>query len=734
MVSMVVVIVLLFQEPAEPEPPKLDPSEVPALMDQAKAQFLRGEYQEVITTLAPAVEIFDGEAMLLTADAHYGIHTPSALRKARHLYERCIYEDGAIPFPDHSYFQAARIYFWEADLARDNDNAYLASTLEEEGEFYLSRLITKSPDSLYRDQALSVLFDMAVRGKDFGKIEQRANQIWQSSTDPYLLERVEPLTFIRQDPFSADLNAVGATYARHEQLIIQIPELMGLYASKFEELGDLDRAGAMFMDIYSLWPGQENGAEALLRLADLYLRRQDWQGASFLLMQVREEHPDTIYSARAALALARLLEQGHIFNFQVGYFRYNEAQDLVDSGTEDRDLLYYGLLNGVPSGLIPEIINSPLDASIRAEYTYKQALIKSQFGNLEQALLDMAGLLEDYRRGPFVGMYRNFYEQLLYTTIEQRFAAQRYWDLDRLYRMHRRHLSYSTRTRYPELIAKAYLDLGLPTSAIQVYEAMWNYKNSIEGFELAFQSAFIDSLELYNVMRQDSRLQTRLGEYEAMYRNSRRFGDRLMLVKTQLESRSMPPAEFLDLAQTRPADINSIFDARRIRRIAVVAREEAMIADVAAEDARAADNSDGVQKALARKNEMLRLVDKLYNRSLAWQPVQSDLPELWREAKLYQADRLFSLGNYHDSERRYRSIYADDSFEHADRDWSFLQIARLHELQDQLKPSLRIYGQIAYSKDDPASPYRLYAARRLSALATQRNLDKLEKELRIGEF
>ena len=178
-----------------------------------------------------------------------------------------------------------------------------------------------------------------------------------------------------------------------------------------------------------------------------------------------------------------------------------------------------------------------------------------------------------------------------------------------------------------------------------------------------------------------------------------------LYLKTMYDSRTMDGPTFLEEAKKASLKIKSIHDAKRLRRIAVIAQEEGE----------------------------LGLSDELYAEVKRWRPITSQLPELWREAELYQADRIYSLGNYFEADKRYREILANEAFSHSDRDWAYLQVARLYELKGKLKPSLRIYGQIAYSAGENSLPWQTYAASRLAAIATNKQMDQI-KELLSGEF
>jgi len=715
-------LIWVFQD-AEQEPVP-EPVDLPAVMAQARQQFLRGEFLEATNTLKPAVDQDMGSAMLLSADAFYGLQTLGNLRKAKRLYLRCIYEDENIPFPDHSYYQLSQIYLLESDLARQEGDRYKARELDIEADFYLGQLLKRHPRSFYTNLALDARFNYSLSSNNYKMVLKRARDIWDLSTDPNLLTRVEPIIFIEQDPFNETIQAIEDTFSRHQETIGIVPELMHAYARKFEDSGELTRASELYMLATSLWPDAESGADALLRLAELHRQFQDWPGATFLYVSVMDQNPGTPAEARAALGLVEMLERGQIYHFTATRHRFTGQNEHVAEELYERPLVYRDLIDLIRFSQLP--------TSVRAEYSYKLALFESQFGNLEQSLLIMRNLLDDYSRGPFVGLYRDFYEKLLFTTIDSKYNKGMYWDLDRIYQDHRQYLAFTTQTRYPHTIAKAYLALNLPSSAMKVYENMWNYKASISGFDLAFEAPFIDSLELLNHMRKDTRLDIRLKGYNQLYGSSDRFKDRYLYYLTLYESRNLPSEEFLENAQKRSLTIQTTYDARRLRRIAVIAQQSAL---GTIEKTRADGLSGEEKQDLFRQAGIYyALTDSLYKKARAWPEVLKELPGFWKEAELYEADRLFTLGNYYEAEKRYRSILANESFDHPDRDWSYLQIARLHELKGDLKPGLRIYGQIAYSADPDSSPWQAYAARRLAAIASKKNLEETEKELQLGEF
>jgi len=645
------------------------------LMEDAKTAFLAGHYQETVDLLRPVLGEEAGAAHLLAADALFALQTEDALAEAKLLYERCLYENPDAPFDDHSYFQLSRIYQTESAAARENDDLFTANELEEEARFYLGQLLRKYPDSYYREASRQALFELAAANRDFEQAAEQARAIGAESEEPDLLARVEPFLAVER---GADAAALAAIYDQREATIRQFPELMAAYAAEFERVGDLERAAAVHLDILNLWPQREDGAESLLRLAELERQAQRWDAARFLFVQAMERRPNALIEARAALALAEMMMAGRVATVEIAKqpWRYDELVDLIR--------------------------HSPLDPAVRARYSYRVALYEAAVGNEEKALVVLQNLRADYDRGPFLGLYRDFYQKLLFTVIDRKFDSGDDWGLDRVYRRHRAYLDATPQTAYPEKAARAYLRLGLPASAIQVYEGMWAYKLSIAGFELAYERPLTDSLELLDAMRDEDRLAVRLRDYAVIYPPGGREYDRYLLVKARHESRTLSPEDYLENVKSGSLAVDSAHDAQRLRLAALIAQET--------EDA--------------------DLAEKLYAAAQQWPALAERAPEVWREARLFDADRLYALGNYHEAERRYAAIRRDDSFTDSDRDWAFLQIARLRELAGELKPSLRMYGQIAYAEDMTSTPWRAFAERRMAALATARRLDGLAEELR----
>ncbi|CAM2066076.1 hypothetical protein SCOR_11910 [Sulfidibacter corallicola] len=673
-------VLLLFQEPTIA--PRLGPAELDQLLALGKEAYLAGNYRETVDILEPAVAADHGLAMLLSADAWYALQTPEAFKKSRFLYERCIYEDDSIPFADHSYVRLARIYIQESELAASENRNYDAVAYREEALFYLSRMLHKFPESYFRDEVLAEIFDLATEGRDFDQVSKTAERIWAESVDEHLLTRAEPIMFIRQDPFPDDPAALAATFDRHADFIRGFPELLFAYAARFEELGDLARSAELYLDIINLWPNREDSAQSLLALADLNRRLGHYESAAFLYGLVMLDHPHGEAGSQAILEVAEMMARGQVREFEVDSRPYTYAE-LVDT-----------------------IRHSRLDPVVRARYNFQVALLEAGFGNVETALIILRNLVADYDRGPYAGLYRTFYEQLLYTTIDSRFDAGDDWALDRIYTQHRQTLAFTTEVRYPRKVAEAYLRLDLPSSALQVYENMWNFKQSITGFELAFEEPLTDYLMLLNQMRRDEKLSFRLTEYAGLYGPSDRFHPQYLFVKTMYESRSMEPEAFLDQVEENPIPVRNIYEARRVRRAAVMAQEA----------------------------ERPELAESLYQTAAKWPELETALPVLWREGRLFEADRLFSLGNYNDSRNAYEAILADMRYDGADRDWAYLQIARLFELDGSIKQSLRIYGQIVYSEDKDSVPYTLFAERRLKSLAAAKVLEAKEEELFGGTF
>lgn len=701
---------LAFQdaEPAPPPPPKVeDPERVFA---QGRRAFILGEHADAINLLAPLVAESHGQAMLLSADAYYAVGTPRAMRRAINLYERCLYEDDSIPFPDHSYHQLSQIYMEESRRAEAEGSIYEAREMAAEAEFYMRRLLKKFPDSYYRDTTLNQILNLAEERGEHDKAVEYARIIWDSATNGRLLTRVEPTIFIYQEPFEETAQDLGDMFDRHRGMITTNRNLLLEYAKKFEDLGQLDQARQLFLQVYNQWPQWGDSATSLSRLADLHRRQQQWDDAAFLYKLILMENPGTLAEAEAWLGVAQMMEQGHIGELEVD---------------DTLTLNYRYLVNRIRHSVLPD--------SIRARYSYKQALFES-LSSPETALLTLSNLLNEYERGPFVGLYRNFYEQLLFTTIQNKYDAQMDWDLDRIYRQHHHFLAFTTQTRYPSLIAKAYLRLDLPSSAIQVYENMWNYKDSIRGFELAFEEPLTDYLRLLNLMRRDDRLSLRLKDYAALYQRGGRYPDQYLFVDTSHKNRTMSDDDFYAHMKTLPREIGTIYDARRLRLMTLSAQESALLSRKARNDAIDAADKAAEDDAIDQERERWVFADGLYADILKWPRLRNELPVLFQEARLYQADRFYSLGNYFEAERRYQQILGNEAFPSHDRDWAYLQLARLHELKGEEKTSLRIYGQLAYASAPESSMLASYARQRLYAIASSKKLKAIEEEMGLGQF
>jgi tetratricopeptide (TPR) repeat protein len=209
------------------------PSQVLAVARQA---FGAKDYAQTDTLLQSLVADGHGEAMMLAADANFALATPRSLRRAINLYERCLYEDSSIPFPDHSYHQLAQIYLLQSQQARDQGQLYEAREMASEATFYLSRLIKKYPDSYYRDTSLNALLDQALERHKYEDVRRWAQTIWSSATDSRLLSRVEPIVFINQEPFNASLAELRETYARHPDFIHRSRNLLLEYAKPLASL------------------------------------------------------------------------------------------------------------------------------------------------------------------------------------------------------------------------------------------------------------------------------------------------------------------------------------------------------------------------------------------------------------------------------------------------------------------------------------------------------------------
>ncbi len=700
-------LVWLYQSGTNAPAAPVAPSQVLAAARQA---FGAKDYAQTDTLLQSLVADGHGEAMMLAADANFALATPRSLRRAINLYERCLYEDSSIPFPDHSYHQLAQIYLLQSQQARDQGQLYEAREMASEATFYLSRLIKKYPDSYYRDTSLNALLDQALERHKYEDVRRWAQTIWSSATDSRLLSRVEPIVFINQEPFNASLAELRETYARHPDFIHRSRNLLLEYAKRFEAFGELDRARELYLRLYNQWPQGDDSATSLRRLADLHRALGQVDEAFSLYRLILAENPNTPAEAETWWSLAKMMEQGHVNELIIGPGNVLTYRELID-----------------------RIRLSSLPDDVRAEYSYKLALLEG-FSDSERALMIMRNLLGEYERGPYVGLYRKYYELLLFNTIQSRFDQGRYWDLDRIYRQHHQFLAFTTQTRYPYLVAQAYLLLDLPSSALQVYESMWSYKESIKGFDLAFEEPLTDYLLLLDKMRRDDKLRFRLADYAAAYARDGRFVDRLRYVEARYKARTLPREELFAYLREQPTAIASNYDAQRLRMMILMAQEAALIFAENQRQAREKKDNKALASAIEREREAWALASGWYEKALEWPQLSTELPELFREAQLFAADRLYELGNYYESERRYQQVLADTNFRASDRDWAYLQLARLHELKGEHQISMRIYGQLAYAKSKESAMLAAYAKQRMDSLASDKRLNQLQEDAGLGQL
>lgn len=669
---------LAFQDAVpqrEPERPSREEI-LQKLLPQARAAFLQGAFQQTLDILKPGIEAGVGEALLLAADASYAMDTSASLERARQLYERCLYEDTSIPFPDHSYYQLGQIFLDKLERAGRESAAEDMRFFKEEAQFYLGQLIRKYPRSYYGEQALVQLYELARLNLDYERMQELALRIWASAQDVNNLLIAEPYAFLDFYPDPGDVDALRDTLARHRNAIRFHPNLLMRYADRLNQMGDTQAALQLYQDAVNLYVKRETGSEALLKLADLHRSLGHGDAAAFLYGRLLDRDPYSREAAETMLRVARMMENGEATSFTAAGREWTYA-DLVD-----------------------RIRNSNLPDEVRAAYSFRVAQQEALMGNIEKALLILRGLVQQYETGAFAGLYRSFYESLLFATVENLYAQERDWDLHRIYEDHLQVLAFTPLARYPHLIAKAYARLNLPASALDVYERMWRYKQSVRGFDLAYETPLTDALQLLNDMRQDDKLRVRLLDYQKLYNQRDLEWERFDYIKTIFESRTQEPATFLANYRDNPIRIETLWDARRLRRVAVMAQEEGE----------------------------LDIADVHYREAKRWPRTTADLPVLWREAELYQTDRTYMLGNYFEAAQRYRSVLEDEAYEEDDRDWAYLQLARLFELDGQVRQSLRIYGQIAYAEDPNSQAYATFARIRLKNMAHQKVLNAKESE------
>lgn len=711
MVNGLWLLLLAFQEaePAEPAETK---------MLQARQAFLNEDYAQVTKLLKDLVEVNQGdyqrEAMLLSADANFAINDRNSLNRAITLYERCLYEVEEALFPDHCYHQLAEIYLRKSKRAQQAGRNYESREMASEAAFYMRRLVKRFSKSYYRDTSLHQLLELSLVSKHYDRTLEIARSIWDSATNGRLLTLVEPIIFIEQEPFKETAAAIDGVFNAHRAMISTNRDLLFAFAKRYQAVNALRQARQLYLLVYNMWPTWEDSASSLRRLADLHRAESQWDKAAFLYKQIMLEKPNSLAEAEAWLGVAEMMERNQISEFVLDDTRSHSYRDLVD--------------------LIR--VSSHLPGDVRARYSYKLALFHS-FSDVEAALRILGALLNDYERGPFVGLYRNFYERLLYTTVDNKYQDAAYWDLDRMYRDHQKFLAFTTQTRYPHLIAKAYLHLDLPSIALQVFEKMWTFKETITGFDLAFEEPLTDYLELLNSMRRDSKLGFRLADYDSLYSKRDRFPDRFLYIsflhKSRQKDSTMSADEnadtFLAYVKQQPTQIITKYDAKRLRLMALTAQENALRYAT-----RRAAEDDAAESYLDKEREAMQLTGKLYANVLDWKPLAREVPELYKEALLFQADELFGLGNYYEAERRYQQILSNLKYTEADRDWAYLQLARLHELKGEKKTSMRIYGQLAYAPGEDSRMLAAYAKQRMFSIAGGKKLTEVGKEKGLGQY
>jgi hypothetical protein len=388
----------------------------------------------------------------------------------------------------------------------------------------------------------------------------------------------------------------------------------------------------------------------------------------FLLRLLARELQGGELFGRVLVGLADLMSQGHLdeVTLQGKSYQYGEVLELIRF--------------------------SDLPVLERAPFSYRQGLLQALTDPPARALLTLRQLVEEYPEGANAQLYQETYEQLLYQTVTDFFEAERYWDMDQIYMLHRRFLENNLDTRYAHMMARAYLALGLTAPAREVFEALWQVKQKTEGFELAYERPFIDYLLLLNDLLLDDLLKTRLAFYEQTYGFEGRFPSELLYVLSDYELRTLPAEEVVLKAKERPLFLKNRYDAKRLQVLLIAAQE--------AQD--------------------LMFAYALFTNAANWPQLSQWLPELTQVAEIHMADTLFRSGNYQEAETRYRRIQQDDSVPLEDRIWADLQVARLLELKGASRLSLPLYGRVLFNETEAPDFYRQFARRRLHALSWEK--------------
>lgn len=670
--------VILFQEPisegsaaaeggeAEPEVVPVETRSPEELMAAAKEAFRARDFETCVQTLKTLVDVKDPPAMILSSDALYAKGSPEDLVKAQELYFRVIYELDEAPHRDHCYVRIAQIYM-------EQNNPF-------EAKLYFRQATKKFPDSPYMPEANLALFEIAERERNYRELKKWAQRIEGLPGFEDEKERVRYVSTIEAKRKVWDGEELENLYQANRLRVIRFPDLLARYAERMEQAGNGMAAKQVYLDLVNFHPEHSRKGAALLALGDFEKANGKIESAVFLYRSIMEDMPGTFHAARTMIRMADLFAQGDVLEFEMNGKQWGYSDFLT------------------------AIRFSRLEPSERAPFVYRQALLQAVSDPPDKALLTLRQLTHEYPEGPFAVLYRDSYRELLHHAILNFYRLKRYWDLDQLYQKHHYFLEHSTETQYPHMMAKAYLEMGLTAPARDVFEALWREKESIKGFELAFEEPFVDYFMLLNDLRLDDFLESRLPEYETYYGNEGRFYDRFLVAQTGYEHRQLDPLEVVARAKTRPLFKASEEDAQRLQYLTLAAQ--------AAQD--------------------WAYADQLFKEVLGWPELTTMRPFLVRAAKIFDADYQFRIGNYFAARRKYLTLRIDQALLPEERVWADLQLARLYEMNEQPTKSMELYAQIALNLVPGTEGYALFAKRRMEALAFDSQYHKSRRGAKLG--
>lgn len=632
-------------------------------MRAASGAFLEGDYEAAISLSEEGVDAGHVKAVVLAADAHYALQTALHREKALQLYLRSIYDLQENPYPDHCYFRIASIYYEQDKL--------------EDAALYDEQLIKRFPGSVFLAESLLRRFEMAVKEDRFDDAMTRAKQLFDATQDENLRERVRGVAYVQTTPPPTDPDEIWSMLQKHMREIIVIPPALLAYGDRLARSGDVPRAFSVYMDLANLYPNKPIHATALLHAADLQRQQGAYQAARLLLENAVQGHPDSDAAQSCLQRALSMLESGqiHAFHLRSQALTYPELLALVSK--------------------------QATQASVKAATQFKISMIQACFGDPRIALQDLRDIQEAYARGPYSGLFRDGYRRLLYAALTHRFDKHRFIEVHDLYQDHMPFLDTTVQTEYPARVVASYLAMGWPETASDLYERLWQHKLRIEGFELAYESLFIDYLELLHGLRKDTLLQARLEGYASMYGPRSRYWDRFMWIETSFMARHQDPEAFLQYARDLPVQVNTPYDADRLRLMALMAREQ----------------------------QDHNWAHELYRQLESWPDLHTLRPALARTIALYEPDQQMRLGNINRAMELYLSQWQDENMPLQDRTWAFLQMARVWESRGHDARALRMYGQLAQMTEAATETWTRVAQRRLSAMANQRAMAELETNL-----